>query len=481
MTLDEKSALRVQLDERPLTADPYHPIDYNAQILAAQLVDPLFETVDGGVAPGSARVEASSDDAREWVVRFDRGSRWSDGRIVTADDAVRAFSAERATRRGGAWLSSLVTSVERDTVDRAVFRFGRPCAHAPAVLSMPRFAPRPPGEPGFGVTAGSYLVSQMTPTRISLARNTWARLAEPQAPPAVDFLKVAPGRTAEAWRNGTIDLSANTVPLAQGLEMQTGTERVSVPLPVFATIQFGRRGAFDWRDVDSRRAVGEAVMREELERLARGWGRSARRLWPWPTEHTAMLREDKSCELRGRKSACSEPIVLSYAAFPPNGTLAAATAKQLRNSLDVEVRIERLSYREYVRQVITRDFDLLFAIVGAPFAHPAAFLSPWRTGEQAARELGVGDPDLDFALNEAERSYVQTGADESWHRVADIWHRAAFAVPLLQLDSNILHRSYVTGLRLRPDGLFRLHDLRVLANRHTAPRINNPDHPTAGG
>jgi len=104
--------------------------------------------------------------------------------------------------------------------------------------------------------------------------------------------------------------------------------------------------------------------------------------------------------------------------------------------------------------------------VVAPFPHPAAYFSPWRSDHQAAVELGVVAPDLDAALDEAESvpllpddSDADGGA--AWRRAAALWSGRAYSVPLLRLQSNFLCRPHVSGLCLRPDGLFRLADLRL--------------------
>ena len=168
---------------------------------------------------GCAATAESFDDDRRWRVSLDGRHRWSDGRPVLARDVVAGAERSLANRSNGV---SLFLSGERAAgppvravgEDMVEFRFRRPVAFAPALLSLPAFAPyaEVTTADGYAVSAGDYRVGEWATDRAVLRRQDTAAAG----PDELQFLHVPTAAEAVA-RYAAGELEA-TSPTGLGVE-----------------------------------------------------------------------------------------------------------------------------------------------------------------------------------------------------------------------------------------------------------------------
>ena len=94
----EDQIINFLLENDPLTLDPQIADDYSSKILIANLFEGLVKSgSDGSVSPGIAESWDISDNGLEYTFHLAKGSKWSNGDTLTAEDFV--FGIKRALSR----------------------------------------------------------------------------------------------------------------------------------------------------------------------------------------------------------------------------------------------------------------------------------------------------------------------------------------------------------------------------------------------
>jgi ABC-type transport system substrate-binding protein len=453
------NAARISLDAMPLHRDTHLPVDYSGRLIAEAVLCRLF-TEDG---PGCATEAECLDDGRRWSVRLDPARRWSDGRILNAQDVAAAVPHALNHHSQGAaiFLSAEdgggppVRVADGDSVE---FRFDRPVGFAPAFLSLPAFAPRRTGTDGAGraVSLGGHLVSRWDTDRVELARNPWADLP-PGSPDEVHYVHLP--RAADAVRGflaGELDATSPTgLGVAEVAALRGHAVAVSTPIGILGTLDLGRRAPRAWlASADARRCVSAVLDRARLESVAAGLAEP----WRWPgaeplgagAPHGAA---DDAATAAQAARGVDGPLDIAYSAFDPNAEIAAELANQLGRTLGVEVNTTRLSFAQYVHAVGSHDHCMLYSLTTPAFAHPAGSLSDWRSTGRAARRGGLADPVLDRALDAAEGCLDPAAASALWVRVADRWCELMPRIPLVRIRAFYLRGGRLPGLSVNRAGL----------------------------
>lgn len=445
----------------PLLRDVHLPIDYSARLVGENTLRRLFVEEDAGMRGCAAEAECL-DDGRRWRITLDDRRIWSDGRPLSAQDAVDALDQAVRGRSNSAALflsSDPVDGPPIRVVDPATveYRFDRPVAFAPALLSLPAFAPRRAGagSPEDEPALGDYKVSDWTPDHITLSCNDFAE-PPPGAPDAVRFLHV-PTAAETLARYGAGDLDA-TSPTGFGLAeiaaLQGVADAVSTPIDVFGSLDFGRRAPAGWlSSAAARRSLSGLIDRRELEARAAGLVLP----WLWPGADalgTGAFRgpvDDRDLDVL--RQGLHGRLDIAYSAFDPNAEIAEELARQIGQALGVDVSTRRLSFKEYIRATATRDYCMLYSLTAPAFAHPAGSLSDWRSTGRAAVRSGIADPVFDVRLEAAERCLDPAGAELLWERVADRWCELLPKIPLIRVQAWYLRRQHLRTLNVTVSGL----------------------------
>jgi hypothetical protein len=473
------SRLTVALDAMPLGNDYRWPADYSAQIVAQALLRPLFAVADNadnadddgnGVRPGAARAATAFDDGRRWRVHLDDTLRWSDGRPLTAHDCVAAADGvlRRPRTSAGRWLRDgavhpAVRAVDEHTVE---YRFARPIGFAPALLTLPQFAPARPRTPA--ATLGSHRLESRSERHLLLRRTpaTRGRGADTILFRCIDTMSEA----LAAYAADEIDITPTTSMSPTELDALSGhPDLVSRDIDIFGSLEFGAlagglsAGPSGGPSVPAvhRRCVAALIDRERLVHrlggLARPWS-SPLDAWERPPAESQWGRPS-AAEMSALAAALPAHLTIAYARFAPNDEVVGEICAQLGDALGRPCTPVPLSFDDYVRAIISGQHALLYTLTTADFPHPAALLSPWHSAGGAAARAGHADPVLDALIEAAEAADGDGdgrdggAAGPLWRAAADRWRELPPRVPLLRVRSHFLRKPQLDWLRVNRSGL----------------------------
>jgi len=454
------TAARISLDALPLVRELHVPVDYSGRLIAELVTRRLFcpETADG--SGGCAVAAECFDDGRRWRVQLDGRHHWSDGRPVLARAVVAGTERSLASRSNGVSLflateagaGAAVRAVREDVVE---FRFRRPVGFAPALLSLPAFAPYATGigADGAAVSAGDYAVGEWAADRVVLRRQDSATTG----PDELRLLHVPTAAEAVArYAAGELEATSPTgFGVAQIDALAGHPDLVGKPIDIFGSLDLGRRAPGGWlASAALRRTVSGVLERAVLEKHTRGLVLPWR--WPGPDALGAGAPEGqvRGADRDAARRAVSEPLDIAFADFDPNAEVVDAVADMLRRELGVEVRTTRLSFDEYVRASMRMDFCLLYSLTTPGYPHPAASLSDWRSSGRAASRLGLADPELDTRLDASEAA-PDVASAPLWERVVDRWCELLPKIPLVRVQAWLLRGSGLRALEVTTSGLMR--------------------------
>ncbi|MEU4799670.1 ABC transporter substrate-binding protein [Streptomyces sp. NPDC023327] len=459
---------RISLDAMPLHRDVRLPVDYSGRLIAESVLRRLF-TEDDVPAQGCAVGAEMLDDGRRWRIALDSDLRWSDGNPLRAEDVVEAADHALTSRSNSAALFLGDTAAGNDVPVRALradtveFRFGRPVAFAPALLSLPAFAPLRRGPDGVGAPAlGDYTVADWDTDAVVLDRRPELRHADALDSVRFEHVPLA-AEAVRLFRSGELDATSPTgFGVAEVTELTAHPGAVRQPVDIFGSLDLGRRAPRPWlRSAAARRGVSAVLDRARLETVTAGLAEP----WRWPSIEAlgegapdAIPSEEGAQPEEGAQRPAGEagPIEIAYSAFDPNAEIAEEVAAQLRAALGAEVVTRQLSFDAYVKASVTRDFCLLYSLTTPAFSHPAGSLSDWRSTGRAARRSGLADPVLDAALDAAESCPEPGEAARLWARASDRWCALLPKIPLVRVRAWYLRGRRLSGLTVSRAGLMYL-------------------------
>lgn len=434
----------------PLLRDPQLSVDYSARLVAQGVLRPLF-AADAGTGPGCATRASRLDGGRRWRVVVDDGLRWSDGRRLHAEDLAAGLT--HAVRGRAAGVRAFISGADAEPPIRIVdpvtveYRFDRPVAFATELLSSPGFAPRRPGvdRRGRPLSLGPFTVASWTPDRIVLERT-----GAGAGPARVAFVHVpSAAETVRRYDAGELDA---TSPTGFGVEQVLGlagrTDVVSAPVDIFGSLDLGRRAPRSWlATAAARRAVSGLLDRHRFAAV------TAELAEPWHWPGSAALGPGAPEDPTAPADRVTGPLDIAYADFAPNAELVTELAGQLGDAFGVLVSTTRLSFEDYVRATVSRDYCLLYSLTLPAFGHPAGSLSDWRSTGPAARRGGVADQVLDALLDAAESCPDPAAADPLWADVAARWCALLPRIPLVRVRAVFLRGRRLPGLTVTRSGL----------------------------
>jgi len=414
---------------------------------------------------GAAHSAICLDDGYRWRITVNEALRWSDGKLLTAADAMH--SAKQVFARQQSAIARLLaadaSSAEEDItqVDTCTFemRLRRRIAFVRELLCLPQFAPRRENEGnGTAPVLGLYLVEDYKEASIILRPHYNTPLL-PGRLSRIVFQHITSIEDAiQAYDAGEIDVTPITglgpIHLAA---LRSRHDLVSKAITLFACLEFGHQMGVISRSARLRTALASALNRlaiaQQVEGLAQPWWSHTA---PWDGIHIVPSPEPISGkDLADIRHACPNGVTVAYANFAPNDEIAKEICYQLREALGIPVQSIALTFKQYVRAAITRNHSLLLTLTTADFPHPAALLSPWRSGGAAAGQLGLSDPILDQRISAAESCLDVTSQLALWRSVDDRWHEITPRIPLLQLYAHYLCAPHLSNFELTSGGLVR--------------------------
>lgn len=260
--------------------------------------------------------------------------------------------------------------------------------------------------------------------------------------------------TVRRYDTGELDATSPTgLGVEQVRALHGRPDVVRAPIDIFGSLDFGRRTPRWWRAAAAaRRALSGLLDRDRLEESTSGLVRA----WRWPgaaalgAGAAAGPTDDRNLELLRRDG---DTLDIAYADFAPNAELALELSRQLEAALGVRVTTTRLSFPDYVRATVSRNYCLLYSLTLPSFGHPAGSLSDWRSTGPAARRSGFSDPVLDSFLDAAERCPDPDVATALWTRVTARWCELLPRIPLVRVQAVFLRGDRLRRLTVTGGGL----------------------------
>lgn len=438
------------------------PRDHGAQQLSSATMRPLVTHSASG-SPSSARaVERRGGGG--WRIELE-DLDWSDGRPLAADHVLEAF--QRLPGRRGSLAYALLDvgsphparAVGKRTVDIRMGSAGPELVRA--LLTLPELAPCRPGDARGRPALGPYSIVSAAPERLALERNPHA--GGTTAPDHVDIVVVpdvdAQLRSVEA---GRLDVTTLAGFGARHLLGPTAALSTAGLLPLYGCLEIGRRAPRSLRfSASHRRALSEVIDRSAIAAAATGLVRACADLPGVPAQpgiHVGEVDRDPATRQHDdalRQLAELRAVEIAYADFEPNGSIVSQVAEQLLERLQLVVRKRPLDYRQYVAAAATGEFELLYSLVAADVAHPAAFLGPGRlprwTRAEAYEEREVGR-----LLHEAVRS-------DDWSALAAAAAKQQGRIALIQMKSRYQQSDRLQPIQLTAGGTVDFDELSVAA------------------
>ncbi|WNO67446.1 ABC transporter substrate-binding protein [Streptomyces sp. AM2-3-1] len=466
------SSLAFALDSMPLAKDFHWPIDYDSRLVGEALVRTLFSESHASTKPaGNAAVTARPrDEGRTWHVSLDGDMRWSDGvplrsaHARAAVDRILARPRSMAARLLSADGTGPVRVVDDVTVE---YRFRKPTAFAPEILTLPQFAPFRDAVNGKAVSLGGFEETASAEGEIRLSRHSFGDRSG-SGPEQLVFTKFSSHRDAlDAYTAGSVDVTPATGFTQDQLDEFSGCSRlVNRDVSMFGSLEFGGLATRFRESPDCRRALGGLLDRpglvERVPGLLNPWWQ---RTDLWQTSRTAGENRPAESltglEISQLREALHGERVIAYADFPPNGEVVAGICEQVRSATGVVITARPMTFPEYVRTAVSRKYDMLYTLTTADYPHAAALLTPWHSKSAAGAQAGLGDPVLDRLMDTASASLSAQEANLGWVRANDRWLELMPRIPLVQVRANCLHSEAVLGLNLSTSGFFDFDQISV--------------------
>ncbi|WP_367045594.1 ABC transporter substrate-binding protein [Streptomyces sp. Je 1-332] len=467
--------LTVDLDDWPLSLDPYHVVDFNQGLVLDALTDPLTReqpSVQGAQRAVPAALESleSEDDGYSWRLRAAPGQTWGDGSPVLPVDIAAGVH-----RAWGPTAFTLPDTVARPRIGVREDAGGAfvevvspiPLPYLPELLAFPGAAPVRETDGAGWTASGPYrpVRADRRRGRIELLRAPSRRSrAHPAAAERLVF-QVYGERTdaVAAFDAGELDVCFST-----GLEpsmFAALAERADAKVrPLALAGRLWVRPGIDslLATPEGRAAFSAGWDRETVSAALSGTVlplHNYRQLWSGAApEARPVAVSDEAVPLRAPRGSRAE-LTLTYADFPPNDVVARALARDVESRFGHRVRLRPLEFAAFAAAVVAVDYELLHCISPAPFAHPAALLTPLHSATSGARALGLCDPAIDTALERALRTPRGAGGDDAWREAEEVVLRRAPVVPLFRANSVTLRRTGLPAPDVPPCGLVGLERL----------------------
>lgn len=434
----------------PETLDPSLAADESSVTIARALFEGLLRPPVGDGAPrfGVARDHEISADGLVHTFRLRPDARWSDGRPVTAQDFVYAWTrvldpetgsrsapladvieGAQAFRRGQASSEDLgVRALDAATLE---VRLSAPAPWFPHLLTYPAFAPvrqdvvkgggKDWTRPGRIVGNGAFVLVEHDPkVRVVLEKNPHYWNAESVSLERVEFYFLESERTAWDWyRLGRVDwlkgtLTRDLIPEARRLGGEFHADPVLCTY--FTAVRITRPPLDDER---LRRAMDLAVDKERLVReVLMGEQTPARSLVPpviqGPTGYVPpSIGEFDPASARTLLARIESergpipPLTWLYNQGEVHRMIGEFLQAQWRQHLGIEVRLQALEWKMLLDRLRRGDFELARASWCADVVDPANFIEVFES-KGPSNYSGFADAELDRLIAEARKEQVNT-------------------------------------------------------------------------
>ncbi len=471
----------------PSTWDPARQGDAGTATTLAQVYEGLTAfDADAQVQPALARDWVVAADGQRITFELRRGLKFSDGTPIRAQDVVESWF-RLIHPETPSPLASLLADVKgavayqkreigregvgmRAEEGRVVVEFRRPATYFLAVTASPSLAVVPPKRPAPGpelppnlVVSGAYLPTSQDETRIHLEANGnyWA------GPPPIERIEVVTDLQGEstvlAFQDGDLDYTGVSAADAAWLRYHDDLGPQLRRADTWSVDYYGfdtTRPPFD--DARVRRAFAGAVDWDRLVRLADASADPATSLVP---EGIPARPTDDFSPRYDPAGARAELAAAGYPGgrgFPPVTLVTSgygydqAIARELKEVLGVEVRVESMPFDEYFARLDRGDVPAFWALSWvADYPAPHDFLGLLLETGSSNNYSGWSNAAYDTLLAAAAATEDPVEQQRHYAAAQAIVQREVPLVPLRYGESWALSREGLLGTVESGLGLIR--------------------------
>lgn len=437
-----------ELDVAPPNVSPASAVDFAGRLVAAFRSTPLFRYPEWGrnVRPGLVENFERRQSGREWTFYCRRGTAGSKRESFTREHLLALLtprSSTQVTTPASQFIAREVQNIEAHGLSGVRLSLRRPIPFLPEILSSDLFSCVDACTDQ--IFTGPYdLLTQVAGRVVALAKNDVGRALYPEGPNEIFFVVTrSPEDGVRLFEQGLVDVTCNpNLPISvlsrYGSTGQLRTGRLAMAGVIIA------------RDPADVRPLSQTIRRESICQAAGPGVLPLRRVMDvFNTEQASTgTPSEAASPPQTRISTGKRHLTLAYADFEPNEQVVSALAENMQDALSIRLELHSLGYADYLRELRTRSFDLIYTLVQPRLPEPVMFL------EQLLRWRGPGARPVAADTSELMAcSYEQRVA-----RCSEIFEAHADSIPLIPVvrhTSKFLASAAAQNLFLSEEGLMR--------------------------
>lgn len=436
------------------------------------VMEPLLRFSDDGtdLMPGLASSVEPDASARSYTVKLQDAATFSDGTPVTSADV--AFSVEQ-WKEGALFgaIYSPITAVETPDDKTAVLRLDGPNSFLEIALSWANAAIIPEDFGGMTrddfyqepIGAGPFMIESERPgEQIVLTRNPHYYQEGLPYLDKVTFNVVADSNERVLqYESGDVDL-IETVP-ADVVAQLPSDEVLAAEPSAQVVVVTGNAKRGPWNDLEFRRAVSQAVNREDLiESVYAGLGSPPKGVIPPSLPHSVPGECDWSeadpdaaaSALEASSYDSDSSLTLLVDAARGVDSLAAEAIVGVLGDIGIQVRVERVDFATLIGRLLSGDFDLAMGYYTAISPSAGDVLSFIATSSWIY--TGFDPTEAVEAFEAFSAAESDTERDQAIEDVENFACENLPLVPLLHPDLVFAAKTEVRGLAVSPFGLYHV-------------------------
>lgn len=295
------------------------------------------------------------------------------------------------------------------------------------------------------ILTGPYdLVTQVPGRVLALTKNDVGRALYPEGPDDIFFVVTrSPEDGIRLFEQGLIDVTCNPNLPVSVLPNYYSTGQLR-------TGRLAMAGVLIARDAANVTPLAQALRRESICKAAGPGVLPLHRIMDLFCKKQASTGQHLEAAIpsQSRLRTGKRHLTLAYANFEPNGKVVSAVAEDVQEAFSMQVELHPLRYDDYLRELRTGTFDLIYTLIQPRLPEPVTFLEQlltWRRRD--ARAVATDATEL------MTSSYEQRVA-----RCCEIFADHADSIPLVPVVrhvSKFLASATAQNLYLSEEGLMR--------------------------
>lgn len=295
------------------------------------------------------------------------------------------------------------------------------------------------------ILTGPYDLLTPVPGRVlALAKNDVGRALYPEGPDDIFFVVTrSPEDGVRLFERGLIDVTCNPNLPVSVIPNYYSTGQLR-------TGRLAMAGVLIARDAEYVAPLAQALRRESICKAAGPGVSPLHRIMDLFCRRQGSMGQELEVANppQSRRRTGKRHLTLAYANFEPNGKVVSAVAQDVQEALSIQVELHPLRYEDYLRELRTGTFDLIYTLIQPRLPEPVMFLEQllnWRRGD--ARSVAIDSSEL-----------MTSSYEQRVSRCCEIFAAHADSIPLVPVVrhvSKFLASATAQNLYLSEEGLMR--------------------------